>query len=77
MAAAQQREACTRLRAMPCFGAQTTTALVEASGDGRAFEGGPDLAVRLGLTPRENSTAGKQRLCGRISKRGNRSGRAS
>ena len=70
VAEAQQCEACTRLREVPGIGAQTATALVAAIGDGRAFESGRDLAAWLGLTPKENSTGGKQRL-GRISKRGN------
>ena len=71
VAEAQQCEACTRLREVPGIGAQTAMALVAAIGDGRAFESGRDLAAWLGLTPKENSTGGKQRL-GRISKRGNR-----
>ena len=70
-AEAKQCEACERLREVPGIGAQTATALVAAVGDGKAFEKGRDLAVRLGLTPREDSTGGKQRLGG-ISKRGNR-----
>ena len=58
-------------REAPGIGAQTATALVAAVGDGKALERGRDLAAWLGLTPRENSTGGKQRL-GSISKRGNR-----
>jgi len=71
VAEAQQCEACTRLREVPGIGAQTATALVASIRDGRAFESGRDLAAWLGLTPKENSTGGKQRL-GRISKHGNR-----
>ena len=71
VAEARQCEACVRLREVPGIGAQTATALVAAVGDGKAFEKGRDLAAWLGLTPRENSTGGKQRLGG-ISKRGNR-----
>ncbi len=71
VAEAKQCEACVRLREVPGIGAQTATALVAAIGDGKAFEKGRDLAAWLGLTPRENSTGGKQRLGG-ISKRGNR-----
>ena len=59
------------MREVPGIGAQTTTALLAAIRDGRAFESGRDLAAGLGLTPREHSTGGKQRL-GRISKRFNR-----
>jgi transposase len=38
--------------------------------NGAAFGKGRDMAAWLGLTPREHSTGGKQRLLG-ISKRGN------
>ena len=68
---AKSNEACERLREIPGVGAQTATAIVAAIGDGQAFERGRDVAAWLGLTPRENSTGGKQRLGG-ISKRGNR-----
>ncbi len=68
---AKSNEACGRLREIPGVGAQTATAIVAAIGDGQAFESGRDVAAWLGLTPREDSTGGKQRL-GRISKRGNR-----
>jgi len=71
VAEAKQSEACVRLREVPGIGAQTATALVAAVGDGKAFDTGRDLAAWLGLTPRESSTGGKQRL-GAISKRGNR-----
>lgn len=71
VAEAKQCEACQRLREVPGIGAQTATALVAAIGDGQAFEKGRDLAAWLGLTPRETSTGGKQRLGG-ISKRGSR-----
>lgn len=64
---AQSNEACGRLREIPGVGAQTATAIVAAIGDGQAFESGRDVAAWLGLTPRESSTGGKQRL-GRISK---------
>ena len=70
VAKAKQCEACERLWEVPGIGAQTLTALVAAVGDGKAF-GGRDLAAWLGLTPREDSTGGKQRK-GRINKRGNR-----
>ena len=71
VAASQQDEACRRLREVPGIGAQTATALVAAVGNAQAFETGRDMAAWLGLTPRENSTGGKQRLGG-ISKQGNR-----
>ena len=68
---AKSSEAFGRLREIPGVGAQTATAIVAMIGDGHAFESGRDVAAWLGLTPREHSTGGKQRL-GRISKRGNR-----
>ena len=63
-------EACRRLTGIPGVGAQTATAVEAAIDDGKAFETGRDFAAWLGLTPRESSTGGKQRL-GRISKQGN------
>ena len=48
----------------------TATALVAAVNDGKQFRNGRQMAANLGLTPREHSSGGKQRLLG-ISKRGN------
>ena len=45
------------------------SALSGALGDAQAFNKGRDFAVSLGLTPRQHSTGGKERLLG-ISKRG-------
>ena len=70
-AEAQANEACRRLLEVPGIGPQTATALVATLDSGSAFEKGRDFAAWLGLTPRESSTGGKQRL-GRISKRGNK-----
>jgi transposase len=42
---------------------------VAAVGDGRSFASGRSFAAWLGLTPRQHSTGGKDRLLG-ISKRG-------
>ncbi len=50
-------------------GPLTASALAGALGDGKAFSKGRDFAASLGLTPRQHSTGGKQRLLG-ISKRG-------
>jgi transposase len=68
--AAQQSEACQRLDAIPGIGALTATALIAAIGNGGAFRKGREFAAWVGLTPREHSTGGKQKLLG-ISKRGN------
>jgi transposase len=70
-AVAKQAVDCRRLCEIPGIGALSATALVAAVGDASAFTKGRDLAAWLGLTPREYSTGGKQRLLG-ISKRGNK-----
>ena len=70
-AEAKANEACRRLLEVPGIGPQTATALVATIDSGNAFEKGRDFAAWLGLTPRESSTGGRQRL-GRISKRGNK-----
>jgi len=58
-----------RLLTLRGVGPLTATALAGALGDGRAFGKGRDFAASLGLTPRQHSTGGKERLLG-ISKRG-------
>lgn len=58
-----------RLQQIPGIGPVTATALVSAVGDGRQFKRGRDMAAWLGLTPRQHSSGGKERLLG-ISKRG-------
>lgn len=45
------------------------TALVATLGDGKAFAKGREFSVSTGLTPRQHSTGGRERLLG-ISKRG-------
>ncbi|WP_027951098.1 IS110 family transposase [Haliea salexigens] len=58
-----------RLLELRGVGPLTASALAGALGDGRAFGKGRDFAASLGLTPRQHSTGGKDRLLG-ISKRG-------
>jgi transposase len=58
-----------RLQQIPGIGPITATALVCAIGDGKQFKRGRDKAAWLGLTPRQHSSGGKDRLLG-ISKRG-------
>ena len=58
-----------RLLELRGVGPLTASALVSALGDGKAFSKGRDFAASLGLTPRQHSTGGKERLLG-ISKRG-------
>ncbi len=50
-------------------GPLTASALSGVLGDGQAFRRGRDFAASLGLTPRQHSTGGRDRLLG-ISKRG-------
>ena len=58
-----------RLQQLRGVGPITATALVAAVGSAEQFAKGRDMAVSLGLTPRQHSTGGKDRLLG-ISKRG-------
>lgn len=58
-----------RLMKLRGIGALTATALSAALGDARAFSKGRDFAASLGLTPRQHSTGGRDRLLG-ITKRG-------
>ena len=58
-----------RLLELRGVGPLTASALAGALGDGRSFSKGRDFAASLGLTPRQHSTGGKERLLG-ISKRG-------
>jgi transposase len=69
VAVAKHDADCRRLCEIPGIGALNATALVAAVGTASGFTRGRDLAAWLGLTPREHSTGGKQRLLG-ISKRG-------
>ena len=71
VAVAKHDADCRRLCEIPGIGALNATALVAAVGNASGFTRGRDLAAWLGLTPREHSTGGKQRLLG-ISKRGNK-----
>ena len=58
-----------RLQQLRGVGPITATALVATVGSGEQFAKGRDLAVSLGLTPKQHSTGGRERLLG-ISKRG-------
>jgi transposase len=68
---AQADETTRRLMTIPGFGPITASALVASVQDASAFEGPREFAAFLGLTPRQNSSGGKQRL-GHVSKMGNR-----
>jgi len=58
-----------RLMTLRGVGPLIASALAGALGDGKAFKKGRDFAASLGLTPRQHSTGGRDRLLG-ISKRG-------
>jgi transposase len=60
-----------RLLAIPRIGPITATAIISAigNGNGKQFKRGRDFAAWLGLTPRQHSSSGKERLLGN-SKRG-------
>ncbi|ABE41157.1 transposase IS116/IS110/IS902 [Rhodopseudomonas palustris BisB5] len=71
MAAVKNDEAARRLTTIPGVGpiiAATVRATIQ---DPAAFRTGRDLAAWIGITPRANSSGGKERL-GRISKQGNK-----
>ena len=58
-----------RLMKLRGIGPLTASALSGALGDGRGFSKGREFAASIGLTPRQHSTGGRDRLLG-ISKRG-------
>lgn len=66
---ARQDPVVIRLQQLRGIGPITATALVATIGDARHFANGRQMAASLGLTPRQNSSGGKERLLG-ISKRG-------
>jgi transposase len=68
---ARQDETARRLMSIPGFGPITASAMAASVQDASSFAGPREFAAFLGLTPKQNSSGGKQRL-GRISKMGNR-----
>jgi len=68
-AIAQEEPAAMRLQQLRGVGPITATALVAAVGNGAQFANGRQMSAALGLTPRQHSSGGKDRLLG-ISKRG-------
>lgn len=65
----RQNEASRRLATIPGVGPITASAVVATVGSVTNFKSGRHFAAFLGLTPKEHSSGGKQRL-GRISKQG-------
>ena len=68
---AQEDETARRLMSIPGIGPVTASAMAASVQDASSFAGPREFAAFLGLTPKQNSSGGKQRL-GRISKMGNR-----
>ena len=68
-AATKNNQHCVRLMKIPGIGPITASAIVAHVGDAKQFKNGRELAAYFGLTPREHSSGGKQKLLG-ISKRG-------
>ncbi len=69
---AHENEVARRLMTIPGVGPLIATALVALAPPPQIFRRGRDFAARLGLTPRQHSTGGKQRL-GATTKMGERS----
>lgn len=65
----RSNESSQRLESIPGVGLLTATALAAQLDDGQGFRNGRQLAAYLGLTPRQASSGGKEKLLG-ISKRG-------
>jgi transposase len=57
-------EVSRRLETIPGFGCITSTAIAAAVSDPSIFRSGREFAAWLGLTPRQNSSGGKERLGG-------------
>src|ERR1700687_2444344 len=70
-AMARDDEMARRLMTIPGLGPVTASALAASVQNVSAFSGPREFAAFLGLTPKQNSSGGKERL-GRISKMGNR-----
>jgi transposase len=66
---AQADPVAKRLQQLRGVGPMIATALVATVGDGKQFANGRQMAASLGLTPRQCSSGGRERLLG-ISKRG-------
>jgi transposase len=66
---ARQDPVAMRLQKVRGIGPLTATALLATVGDASQFSSGREMAASFGLTPKQNSSGGKERLLG-ISKRG-------
>ena len=66
---ARQDPVAVRLQQLRGIGPMTATALLATVGDASQFANGRQMAASLGLTPKQSSSGGKERLLG-IGKRG-------
>ena len=71
VASVKADETAKRLMTIPGVGPLTASAIVATAQDMSAFASGREFSAFLGLTPRQSSTGGKERL-GRITKMGDR-----
>jgi transposase len=71
LAIAREHEPVRRLEQLRGIGPVTASALYALVGDAKQYRNGRELAVALGLTPRQHSSGGKEKLLG-ISKRGDK-----
>jgi len=68
---AEASEPARRLMRIEAIGPQTATALVASMGDPHVYKSGRGYAASLGITPRQHSSGGKERL-GQITRQGDR-----
>ena len=66
---AANNEDCVRLQQLRGVGPMISTAMVATVGDARQYHKSRQMAAAIGITPRQHSSGGKDRLLG-ISKRG-------
>jgi transposase len=66
---AENHEDCVRLQQLRGIGPMTSTAMVATVGDARQYHKSRQMAAAIGITPKQHSSGGKDRLLG-ISKRG-------
>jgi transposase len=66
---AENNEDCVRLQQLRGVGPMISTAMVATVGDARQYHKGRQMAAAIGITPKQHSSGGKDRLLG-ISKRG-------
>ena len=66
---AENHEACVRLQQLRGVGPMISTAIIASVGDARQYRTSRQMAVAIGITPKQHSSGDRDRLLG-ISKRG-------